>query len=98
MDLVVTGLHFLSLQLDELCLVFTLNFVCEIFEIMPCCAAVNCSNRHEEGFRLFRFPNNKTRRDLWIAKLKRDNWKPTSCSALCEVNSINYSWPSQLTS
>jgi len=43
---------------------------------MPCCVAVNCSNRsnnHKNSVRLFRFPRDKTRCALWITKVKRDN-------------------------
>ena len=52
---------------------------------MPCCCAVGCSNRTESGIRLFRFPRNKTRRDLWATQVQRDNWQPSDCSYLCEV-------------
>jgi hypothetical protein len=40
---------------------------------------------------LFNFPTNKTRRELWIVKVKRDKWKPTKSSALCEVSKISRS-------
>jgi hypothetical protein len=52
---------------------------------MPCCAAVNCSSRTENGVRLFRFPKNKDRRARWATNTKRDKWQPTDASYLCEV-------------
>jgi hypothetical protein len=52
---------------------------------MPCCVAVNCSNRHETGFKLYRFPRDAQRRAVWASKVKRENWKPTDSSYLCEV-------------
>jgi len=55
---------------------------------MPCCVAVNCSNRSEKGFKLYCFPRNPQRRAVWAAKVKRDNWKPTNSSYLCEVCAV----------
>lgn len=52
---------------------------------MVCCCAVNCCNRPKNGVRLFIFPKDKGRRDVWIAKVKRDKWIPTPSSRLCEV-------------
>lgn len=53
---------------------------------MPGCAAVNCSNSSEKGFLMKRFPRDPEKRKLWQIKTKRDNWKPTNNSYLCEVS------------
>uniref|UniRef100_T1JB72 THAP-type domain-containing protein n=1 Tax=Strigamia maritima TaxID=126957 RepID=T1JB72_STRMM len=53
---------------------------------MPCCSAVGCSNRSERGFRLFKFPANINRRQVWITNCRRDNWVPTKSSFLCEAH------------
>lgn len=55
---------------------------------MPNCAAVNCSNRGEKGFKLFVFPRNPDRRAQWVQNMRRDNWTPTDGARLCEVNFI----------
>ena len=69
----------------NLFVLFGLLCLLDIYNKMPCCVAVNCSNRAENGIRLFRFPRDKTRCAMWVAKVKRDNWKPTQSSYLCEV-------------
>ncbi|KAK0157029.1 hypothetical protein PV327_011449 [Microctonus hyperodae] len=51
---------------------------------MPSCAAVNCSNKREKGFRLFVFPRNLDRRAKWVQNMRRDNWTPTKGARLCE--------------
>jgi len=52
---------------------------------MPCCSAMNCSNRSEKGFKLFRFPTGD-RRAKWVQNMGRgDKWAPTESSRLCEV-------------
>lgn len=51
---------------------------------MPCCCAVNCSNRDTRGYSLYRFPSDPVRRDEWIQNCKRSNWTPTVGSRLCE--------------
>lgn len=53
---------------------------------MPGCCAFGCSNRSENGFILKVFPKDKVKRALWASKVKRDKWKPTNNSYLCEVN------------
>ncbi len=53
---------------------------------MPCCSAVNCSNNTAKGFKLYRFPRDKTRRREWALKVKRLNWEPKDTSYLCEVS------------
>ena len=54
---------------------------------MPGCAAVNCQNSTEKGFKLFKYPakTDPVRRQLWIANAKRDKWEPTENSRLCNV-------------
>ena len=47
---------------------------------MPCCASYGCSNRTEDGKRLFRFPRDPTRRKQWEVIMATDN------SYLCEVS------------
>ena len=56
-----------------------------IYEKVPSCAAFECSNKREAGFRMFRFPREQTRRAIWTAKVLRDRWQPTIHSCLCEV-------------
>ena len=59
--------------------------------IMPGCAAINCQNSTEKGFKLFKYPakTDPVRRQLWIANTKRDKWEPTENSRLCEVQIHN---------
>eukprot|EP00102_Acyrthosiphon_pisum_P020833 XP_016658043.1 PREDICTED: THAP domain-containing protein 5-like [Acyrthosiphon pisum] len=53
---------------------------------MPCCSAVNCSNRSEKGFKLFRFPKDD-RGAKWVQNIRRgDKWSPTGSSRLCEIH------------
>nr|XP_012226077.1 PREDICTED: THAP domain-containing protein 4-like [Linepithema humile] len=51
---------------------------------MPCCVAVNCTNRTEKGVRVFAFPVDDIRRQQWIRNLRRESWTPTKYSRLCE--------------
>lgn len=53
---------------------------------MVCCCAVGCSNSNRKGFRLFLIPREIKRRELWLAKIRRDKWTPTSGSRLCEAH------------
>ncbi|XP_039284363.1 uncharacterized protein LOC120351386 isoform X2 [Nilaparvata lugens] len=48
------------------------------------CSAPNCANKTEKGFRLSRFPTNEKRKAIWLQNCRRDKWKPTSNSRLCE--------------
>lgn len=57
---------------------------------MTGCAAVNCSNRSEQGYIMKVFPTDPKRKALWAAKVKRLNWKPTSSSYLCEVSDLSF--------
>ncbi|XP_018314232.1 THAP domain-containing protein 4-like [Mycetomoellerius zeteki] len=52
---------------------------------MPGCAAVNCNNRVEKGYKLFSFPKDK-RGTKWVDDMRRDKWTPTTSSRLCEVH------------
>uniref|UniRef100_A0A6B0UNU1 THAP-type domain-containing protein n=1 Tax=Ixodes ricinus TaxID=34613 RepID=A0A6B0UNU1_IXORI len=56
---------------------------------MVCCCAVGCSNSNRKGFRLFLIPREIKRRELWLAKIRRDKWTPTSGSRLCEINLLS---------
>ncbi|XP_025267263.1 uncharacterized protein LOC112638896 [Camponotus floridanus] len=49
---------------------------------MPGCCAKNCRNRAEQGFRLFRFPADEKRKQIWIKQCAKH---PKGDSRLCEV-------------
>lgn len=51
---------------------------------MTGCAAMNCTNSSEKGFKLFSFPSDKVRREKWIHNMSRKNWSPTRYSRICE--------------
>ncbi|XP_044016452.1 uncharacterized protein LOC122857947 [Aphidius gifuensis] len=51
---------------------------------MPSCCANNCFHRHDQGFRLFRFPTHKERRTIWIERSRPR--KLTPHSRLCEYH------------
>uniref|UniRef100_A0A131XUU3 THAP-type domain-containing protein n=1 Tax=Ixodes ricinus TaxID=34613 RepID=A0A131XUU3_IXORI len=56
---------------------------------MGCCSAVGCSNTREKGFALYRFPTgeqNRERRRIWVANVRRDKWTPNANSRLCEIH------------
>ncbi|XP_067143497.1 THAP domain-containing protein 1-like [Centruroides vittatus] len=53
---------------------------------MVCCSAVNCNNSTDKGVRLFRFPADKSRRAKWYQYCRRNKWKPTANSRLCEIH------------
>ena len=44
------------------------------------CAAVGCSNRADPGtaVKFYKFPVADERRKLWVAAMRRENWKPTA--------------------
>ncbi|CAI6347194.1 unnamed protein product [Macrosiphum euphorbiae] len=50
------------------------------------CSAVNCTNRSGQGVRLFRFPAQLERRQIWINNTRRTQWQPRETSRLCEVH------------
>ncbi|TRY72242.1 hypothetical protein TCAL_16139 [Tigriopus californicus] len=50
------------------------------------CAAINCTNNQttaSKDISFHRFPSNKTQRDIWVQRIKRDGFKPTRTSYLC---------------
>ncbi|XP_071822165.1 uncharacterized protein [Apostichopus japonicus] len=53
---------------------------------MPGCSAWGCSNRPENGSKLFRFPTNLDRRKTWEAKVNRLHWKANSNHKLCDAH------------
>jgi hypothetical protein len=53
------------------------------------CIAVNCSNTHSEGFRLFRFPRDPKRRKTWLQNCRCDKWQPTNSSELFSIRVLN---------
>lgn len=53
---------------------------------MPSCAAANCTNNPRKGYRLYTFPKDIKRRQLWAKICGRLNWEPTAHSKLCEVH------------
>ncbi|XP_036148424.1 peroxynitrite isomerase THAP4-like [Monomorium pharaonis] len=56
---------------------------------MPCCVAVNCSNRSEKGWKLVRFPVSD-RRVKWVQNIRcGNNWTPTEASRLYEKHFEN---------
>ncbi|CAL1680856.1 unnamed protein product [Lasius platythorax] len=50
---------------------------------MPSCCAENCRNRAEQGFRLFRFPADQERKEIWIKQCAKN---PKGDSRLCEFH------------
>uniref|UniRef100_A0A1B6EE59 THAP-type domain-containing protein n=1 Tax=Clastoptera arizonana TaxID=38151 RepID=A0A1B6EE59_9HEMI len=58
---------------------------------MVCCAAINCSNRTEKGFRLFRFPADSKRKAKWVQNMRRHHvskygtWKSQG-TYICEIH------------
>lgn len=55
------------------------------------CSAFGCSNRSENGYVMKYFPKDAKRREEWAFNVRRENWKPSNSSVLCEVrhNKIN---------
>ncbi|CAH1974075.1 unnamed protein product [Acanthoscelides obtectus] len=52
---------------------------------MPSCAVPNCDSTRRRGFRFFRFPSDKTRREKWVNNVGRENWDPTESSRICNT-------------
>ena len=52
------------------------------------CCAPGCRNRctSDSSLKFHRFPVNKERRALWIAAVRREQWKPTEHSVLCSAH------------
>ncbi|KAF2890359.1 hypothetical protein ILUMI_15814 [Ignelater luminosus] len=59
---------------------------------MPGCASVGCSNSSTKGFVMKRLPRDSERRKQWLVKMKRDKWKPTDNTYLCEVHFASAMW------
>ncbi|XP_076056684.1 uncharacterized protein LOC143034472 isoform X2 [Oratosquilla oratoria] len=57
---------------------------------MPGCCAFGCTNRNDKGFKMYRFPSDPNRRELWENKVNRVGWKSTSSSRLCEAHFDNH--------
>ncbi|KAF2898412.1 hypothetical protein ILUMI_07764, partial [Ignelater luminosus] len=51
---------------------------------MPGCASVGCSNSSTKEFLMKRLPRDSERRKQWLVKMKRNKWKPTDNTYLCE--------------
>lgn len=56
------------------------------------CAAYGCTNRSEKGYLMKKSPKDPVRRKIWTAKVKREGWKPTDASVLCEVHFDETMW------
>ena len=55
------------------------------------CCAVGCDNNKgkiKDGFKFYRIPKEITRRNKWIAAIKRDHWTPTEHSRLCSAQFV----------
>ncbi|XP_071042246.1 DNA transposase THAP9 isoform X3 [Parasteatoda tepidariorum] len=53
---------------------------------MTSCVAYGCTNRWTKkmtGITFHSFPKDEKRKQLWIKAVRRVNWKPSSCSKLC---------------
>ena len=48
------------------------------------CAAVNCNTLSGKGVSLYSFPANPSRRRLWINKVRRKDFNPSTHARLCE--------------
>ncbi|XP_054631853.1 probable D-lactate dehydrogenase, mitochondrial [Dunckerocampus dactyliophorus] len=55
--------------------------------------AFGCTNRHDKGFKLYRFPLDVNRWTIWENKINRLGWKPNSSSKLCEAYSTDVCVP-----
>ncbi|KAH8025455.1 hypothetical protein HPB51_008370 [Rhipicephalus microplus] len=54
---------------------------------MPGCCAVGCSNKTEDGFSLYNIPRgirNSARREVWLQKISREDFRATPSTRLCE--------------
>ncbi|XP_044729120.1 zinc finger protein 184-like [Chrysoperla carnea] len=63
---------------------------------MPLCAANNCSNRFEDGFRLFLFPTDEHRKKQWLINMGREDFTPSKISCVCEVHFDESQWVQNL--
>ncbi|XP_014672937.1 PREDICTED: THAP domain-containing protein 4-like [Priapulus caudatus] len=53
---------------------------------MPHCAAPNCTNAANKGYKMLVFPKDPSRRKQWVINCRRDKWEPTNSSYLCETH------------
>ncbi|KAH8024199.1 hypothetical protein HPB51_022260 [Rhipicephalus microplus] len=56
---------------------------------MPCCCAFGCRNWTEDGKKLFCIPRGKqnlSRRKVWLHRIGRKDFEPSSTVRLCEVS------------
>ncbi|XP_075529268.1 THAP domain-containing protein 1-like isoform X1 [Dermacentor variabilis] len=53
---------------------------------MTGCCVLMCPGSTRKGLRCFRFPRDPERRKKWEAQLKRDRWKATDHSYICELH------------
>ncbi|XP_075526286.1 peroxynitrite isomerase THAP4-like [Dermacentor variabilis] len=54
---------------------------------MPGCCVPLCTSATEKGHRCIRFPRDWERRKKWEIQVKRDCWKATDNSRICERHS-----------
>lgn len=52
-------------------------------EMTGCCVPL-CTGSTQKGLRVFRFPRDPERRKKWESQVKRDCWKATDTSKICE--------------
>ena len=57
---------------------------------MPCCSAVGCRNRTNGGVKLYRFPANRERQQIWKNKVSRKGWEPTLSWYLCQACGMTF--------
>lgn len=55
---------------------------------MVCCAALNCSNRSDKGWKLFKLPRGD-RGKIWVQNIRRGNEFNSKTAHLCEVVHIS---------
>jgi len=55
------------------------------------CVAIDCNNRanSEKKIKLYEFPTDPVRRNLWISAVKRKSWQPTQDSRICGAHFIS---------
>ena len=53
---------------------------------MPGCSVPHCHRRADKGYRLFVFPKNRKRRQLWAQLCKRDEQSLPKHARICDVN------------
>ena len=55
------------------------------------CCAIGCTNRYHEGCGLsfYRFPADRSRRNKWLAAIKRKDWQPSDYSWVCSAHFVS---------